>query len=259
MTMKKCTKCGAQKPLEEFYPATKRKGGKVYHYHQSRCKDCVRAMQTARMSAPDKRAAAREYARNRGDQYRQRERERIAERQGREYKSAKQRADESAERKAALDADRERQKREKERRILDMPWTNPALSKAERFKLRYELDSEFNLKQRVRAALRRKRQGIRLGCIMRAAVNRNGNSPTAEAFLGYSMFDLRKHLERQFTNKMTWDAFRAGQIHIDHIVPLASFDLSNPNELRRAWCMTNLRPVWASVNLRKAARLEYLL
>ena len=139
------------------------------------------------------------------------------------------------------------------------PWQQAGLTKAERFRLQYRLDPEFAIKQRVRAALKRRRQGIRLDRLVRGAVERAGRSGRAEAFLGYTMPELRDHLERQFTRRMSWRAFCEGRIHIDHIVPLSSFDLSNPAELRRAWCMTNLRPAWARDNLAKGARRETLL
>ena len=52
-----------------------------------------------------------------------------------------------------------------------------------------------------------------------------------------------------------------GEWHIDHIVPLASFVIAGPDdpELRRAWALTNLRPLWAKDNMRKGAKVETLL
>ena len=143
--------------------------------------------------------------------------------------------------------------------IKSKPWKAPGLSEAERFRLRYALDSEFNIKQRLRAAMKRKRQGYKMGDLIRGALNRGGTSAKFEDFVGYSTQQLKTHLEAQFTKDMNWEKFRLGEIHIDHIVPISSFDLSDPNELRSAWAITNLRPLWAKDNLTKSNKRIYLI
>lgn len=77
--------------------------------------------------------------------------------------------------------------------------------------------------------------------------------------LGYEPDELCAHLERQFTKGMSLDNY--GKWHIDHIVPLSSFAITGPDdpELRRAWALSNLRPLWAKDNLRKGARMESIL
>lgn len=77
--------------------------------------------------------------------------------------------------------------------------------------------------------------------------------------LGYSLDELRAHLERQFLRGMGWH--NVGEWHIDHIVPLSSFTITGPDdpELRRAWALPNLRPLWAADNIRKGAKREVLL
>lgn len=77
--------------------------------------------------------------------------------------------------------------------------------------------------------------------------------------LGYSVSDLKAHLERQFLRGMSWD--NAGDWHIDHIVPLSSFTYSSPDDAAfiAAWSLTNLRPLWGAANLRKGGRREHLL
>jgi 5-methylcytosine-specific restriction endonuclease McrA len=77
--------------------------------------------------------------------------------------------------------------------------------------------------------------------------------------LGYSKAELISHLERQFLKGMGWE--NMGEWHIDHIVPLSSFTITGPDdpELRRAWALPNLRPLWAKDNIRKGAKIEVLL
>lgn len=42
--------------------------------------------------------------------------------------------------------------------------------------------------------------------------------------------------------------------HIDHVVPLSSFDLSDPEQFRRAVHFSNLQPLWQDENVRKGGR-----
>lgn len=59
------------------------------------------------------------------------------------------------------------------------------------------------------------------------------------------------HIEKQFSKGMTWDNY--GTVwHIDHVIPLSSFDLLNPEEVRRAGHYTNLQPMFAQENRDKS-------
>jgi 5-methylcytosine-specific restriction endonuclease McrA len=43
--------------------------------------------------------------------------------------------------------------------------------------------------------------------------------------------------------------------HIDHITPLAAFDLYNNEHIQRAWHYTNLRPLRSKENMQKADKI----
>jgi hypothetical protein len=79
--------------------------------------------------------------------------------------------------------------------------------------------------------------------------------------LGYTPDDLRRHLERQFTKGMSWDKFKNGGIHIDHIIPVSSFDITGPNcpNLLACFALSNLRPLAAKENIKKGAKRLFLL
>ncbi|MNN86971.1 hypothetical protein D3C81_2044550 [compost metagenome] len=49
----------------------------------------------------------------------------------------------------------------------------------------------------------------------------------------------------------------AGEIHIDHRIPVAYFkpETQDSMEFRMCWSLNNLRPLWAVENLAKADRL----
>ena len=78
---------------------------------------------------------------------------------------------------------------------------------------------------------------------------------------GYTVEDLRVHLERQFLKGMTWENWSRDGWHLEHVLPLASFKFTSPDDLefRAAWALTNLRPMWATDNIRKGARRLTLL
>ncbi len=77
--------------------------------------------------------------------------------------------------------------------------------------------------------------------------------------MGYSVDELRRHLELQFTSGMNWERFRAGDIHIDHIVPLKVFDRESKSEMKKAYDLPNIRPLWASENLAKSGDNLFLI
>lgn len=139
----------------------------------------------------------------------------------------------------------------------DEPWKNPRLSDAEKWSIRYRIDPAFNVRERVRNQVKKNQRGGRIGDHIRLALKRNGNSPRLEKLLGYSMSELRAHLESQFTDGMTWEAFMRGEIHIDHKHPKSQYDMSNTLELISCWSLENLQPLWATDNLLKFTSIEH--
>ena len=79
---------------------------------------------------------------------------------------------------------------------------------------------------------------------------------TAE-MLGYTGELLAHHLEKQFQKGMSWENY--GQWHIDHITPIAAFASAGSIDPAKVNCLTNLRPMWASDNMSKGAKVEALL
>ncbi len=70
-------------------------------------------------------------------------------------------------------------------------------------------------------------------------------------YLGCSKTDFIEYFQSKFTPGMTWNAYFKGQIHLDHIRPLALFDLSKESDRKTAFHYTNLQPLWAKDNLSK--------
>lgn len=73
--------------------------------------------------------------------------------------------------------------------------------------------------------------------------------------LGCSIEDLRRHIEGLWARGMSWQNYCQFGWHIDHKIPLSSFDLSDPEQLKAACHYTNLQPMWWKDNLIKQAKL----
>lgn len=123
---------------------------------------------------------------------------------------------------------------------------NPEKHRAYRQKVERERrkDIRYRLNENVRRRIKEK-------------MGRLGKS--TDAILGYSMDELKLHLERQFPKGMGWHNRHLW--HIDHIVPLRDFTYTSIDdpELKVAWALTNLRPVWAKANMSKGGKRTHLL
>ena len=73
--------------------------------------------------------------------------------------------------------------------------------------------------------------------------------------LGYTPEELINHLEKQFTEGMTWENY--GEFHVDHKLPITSFDIQEmgDEEFMRCWCLDNLQPMWGEENIRKSNKI----
>ena len=107
-----------------------------------------------------------------------------------------------------------------------------------RYHERYYSDPQYRLRRLLRARL-----GVAL---RRYSVGKLDN--TLE-LVGCSIAELVKHLEQQFVAGMTWENRHAW--HIDHVRPIASFDLTDPDQCRACFHFSNLQPLWAADNIRK--------
>ncbi len=65
---------------------------------------------------------------------------------------------------------------------------------------------------------------------------------------------LKKYIESQFKDEYSWE--NRSQWHIDHIRPIASFDIMSEEQQLVAFNWRNLQPLWGIDNLEKSAEYE---
>lgn len=108
-------------------------------------------------------------------------------------------------------------------------------------KERKSRDPEFGVRLRIRTRI----------CMALKGSGVKKSLKTRE-LIGCSYAELHAHIESQFREGMAWDKPRS--FHIDHIRPLCSFDLSDPEQLKAACHWTNLQPLYPHENCSKAGK-----
>ena len=111
----------------------------------------------------------------------------------------------------------------------------PRLSAVER--IRYHSDPVFRLRKNLRNRIR---QAMKVGL-----------AGSAVKDLGCSVEELKQYLESKFQPGMHWKNYGRRGWHIDHIIPLVRFDLSDRDQFLKAAHYTNLQPMWAKDNRTK--------
>jgi len=111
-----------------------------------------------------------------------------------------------------------------------------------RRKKRYHTDPLYRIKKILRNR------------IWHALKGKNKSAKTM-TLLGCSYTHAQNHLAKQFLPGMTWE--NHGTWHIDHMMPCASFDLTDPEQQRQCCHYTNLQPMWGKENMSKKDKVIY--
>jgi Ni/Co efflux regulator RcnB len=103
-------------------------------------------------------------------------------------------------------------------------------------------DIQYKLKKNLRARLY-------------SAIKNGQKVGSAIKNLGCSVEELKLHLESMFEPGMSWENWNFEGWHIDHILPLDSFDLNDISQLNKACHYTNLQPLWSEDNFAKSNKV----
>lgn len=95
-----------------------------------------------------------------------------------------------------------------------------------------------------------------IGCAISRSLKGNKNNRHWEDIVGYTLKQLKIHIEKLFTKGMTW--LNYGKWHIDHKTPISAFNFTKPEhrDFLRCWALDNLQPLWAHGNLTKQDKLD---
>lgn len=171
----------------------------------------------------------------------------MTEEERRERKRAKNRAWYEANRKKALDRSKAWRAENRERvKARNRKWREENPERAREHYARKQAARNQTPRGRIEWAIR--------GAARRIKRYGGGKLDSSVALLGCTLEEARAHIEGQFAPGMTWE--NHGEWHIDHIRPLASFDLTDPEQVQAASHYTNLQPLWASDNISKGASFE---
>ena len=74
--------------------------------------------------------------------------------------------------------------------------------------------------------------------------------------VGYSLFELRDHLTERMPCGKTWVDVATGELHIEHVIPGAAFDLSTTAGVRNCYAISNLTLLPAYDNSSKGGKSD---
>lgn len=152
--------------------------------------------------------------------------------------------------------------RAKNRDKLAAKWREYAAANREKVHASTKQWKDKNRPAMARYAIKRYITNLptKLSCVLRSrlcnAIKNDQKAGSAVRDLGCTIDELKAHIEAQFIDGMTWDNWgHTGDVwHLDHIIPLSSFNLTDRDQFLAACHYTNLQPLWAKENLQKGAR-----
>lgn len=242
MQEKKCSKCGEVKSVEEFYKNNRYAGG-----FTTWCKQCHTSAKTSwvKNNIEKNREAGRRCYHKHSQEYN------IISKQYREANPLKRKEiarkwyENNTDRALAYSRNWRANNPEKVKEMHKL-WVKENPEKWREIGRRAE--AKMNEKPR-------RRLSRNISCMINKSLNGSKDGRHWETLVGYTIDQLRNHLEKQFKPGMTWE--NRSQWHIDHIIPLSAHNFQSPEDIdfKRAWSLKNLQPMWAKENIKKSNKL----
>jgi len=230
---KKCSKCGEDKPAENFDKDRSAVSGL-----RSRCKGCCKEQRYQRRERTkkyynDHKKERAEYHK----EYRQKNRERIKEESEKYYLKNKDKC----------------KKYQHEYFKTNKDWIK---KRHQKYQKEHKKEISMHICDRKRKDL-----NFKILCNLRGRLYdalKSQNTKKANhtiKLIGCSVDFLRSYLEAKFLSLMTWDNYGGKRgWWMDHIKPCAAFDLTDPEQQKECFHYSNLQPLWAKDNMRKNSK-----
>lgn len=223
---KKCSKCGEEKELNEFYNKKGCKDGVNSH-----CKECVKKksilyrkenLEKVRERDKINNAKNKDYIKEYNIKYRKNNKEYLAAQQKKKYESNKS------------------------------YYNN--LSK------QYQEDNKVEILVKHKKYIKEKRKKdplFRLKCVLRVRLyhslkqyDLNKDEHTIE-YLGISIGEFKNFISNKFLPEMDWENY--GRIwELDHIIPVSKFNLMDENQLKECFYYLNYQPLFKTTEIAKS-------
>ena len=245
-----CNKCHEMKPHSAFAKHKKSKNGL-----KATCKPCLN--QENKIYYQNNRARIRE----KQDLFYRQNKDRILQYHARHYQKNKFRIDQrnklwhqkngkknyQKNKSKILSRDKEYRKKNKDlirkRQTLYRQKNGARIYQYVKNKVRIDVNFKLSLllRKRIQQALKSK-----------SIVKQNRSNE----LLGCKIEQYKSHLESTFQQNMSWQ--NHGEWHIDHIKPIASFDLTDAEQQKLAFNFKNTQALWKADNLSKGAKIDWI-
>jgi hypothetical protein len=223
--MKTCNKCKTQKEVSEFYKSKANNDGRQY-----RCKSCEK--QCKEENSEKIKEKAKQYYQDNSEkiiQYKKDNKEKIS-----KYQKQYQKQYEN----------KNKEKISKYQKQYQKQYQKDNKDKRKQYKNnRYQNDPAYRLTRIQRSAI-----------YSALKAQSTTKSQHTHELLGCTSKEVKQHIENQFEYWMDWD--NQGNYNgeyfigwdVDHIRPISSFDLSDPEEQKIAFSYKNLMPLCSRTN-----------
>lgn len=241
--MKFCSKCKTYKLKKEFYKDKSRKDG-LY----PSCKKCFKKYRQCSVSKSNQKKAQKKYRQSLVGKITLKKYK-----QSLIYKATRKKYRQSSVGKVSHRKYEQSPKgklaREKANKKYHQSPKGKSAQKRVKEKKLSTYKGKLNQRMSIAVCMSLKRQGV------------SKNGCHWETLVGFTVEELKKHLESQFENWMNWNNYGHGKDKwcIDHKKPIVSFDYDGPSHynFKRCWALKNLQPMRCSENFSKCARLNW--
>jgi hypothetical protein len=213
--MKTCCKCKKEQPNENFGKLKSSKDGLRYD-----CKDCRK----------EYRNLNKEHIKTKNKTYYEMNKDNLLD------KNRKYREDNIV----SINAQRMEYRANNKERIK-MRNKEYLPKRKQQIKVRRQVDKGFQLKELLKTR-------------MHKALKSNYQSKTVETYINCNVKCLKQWLEFQFDDKMNWGNLGT-YWEVDHILPIARFDLNKKSEQDICFNWTNLQPLFKTENKFKSKKI----